>query len=74
VSASPVFVAPVIFRELGFAPLPEVFAAMQAFTASRGADTRDEIWFVEHPPVYTLGLRADRSHLLDDRLHHLTEE
>ena len=36
---------------------------MQAFTAERTADTRDEVWFVEHPPVYTLGLRADRSHL-----------
>ena len=37
---------------------------MQAFTAERTAATRDEIWFVEHPPVYTLGMRADRSHLV----------
>jgi len=37
---------------------------MQTFTAERSADTRDEVWFVEHPPVYTLGLRADRAHLL----------
>jgi lipoyl(octanoyl) transferase len=37
---------------------------MQSFTADRSADTRDELWFVEHPPVYTLGLRADRAHLL----------
>jgi lipoyl(octanoyl) transferase len=37
---------------------------MQAFTAARTATTRDEIWFVEHPPVYTLGMRADRKHLL----------
>lgn len=37
---------------------------MQAFTAQRGAATRDEVWFVEHPPVYTLGMRADRAHLL----------
>ena len=37
---------------------------MQAFTAERTAATRDEVWFVEHPPVYTLGMRADRSHLL----------
>lgn len=44
-------------------PLPDVWAAMQAFTAERTAGTRDEVWFVEHPPVYTLGLRADRSHL-----------
>lgn len=37
---------------------------MQSFTAERSANTRDEVWFVEHPPVYTLGLRADRAHLL----------
>lgn len=37
---------------------------MQEFTAERGADTRDEVWFVEHPPVYTLGMRASREHLL----------
>jgi lipoyl(octanoyl) transferase len=37
---------------------------MQSFTAERTAESRDEIWFVEHPPVYTLGMRADRSHLL----------
>jgi lipoyl(octanoyl) transferase len=51
-------------RDLGFRPLPEVWAEMQAFTAERSGATRDEIWFVEHPPVYTLGMRADRSHLL----------
>lgn len=38
---------------------------MQAFTAQRTPETVDEIWFVEHPPVFTLGLRADRAHLLD---------
>ena len=37
---------------------------MQAFTAERTAATRDEVWFVEHPSVYTLGMRADRSHLI----------
>src|SRR5215207_7454417 len=37
---------------------------MQAFTAERTKATRDEVWFVEHPPVYTLGMRADRGHLL----------
>jgi lipoyl(octanoyl) transferase len=55
--------APLV-RDLGFRPLPGVWAEMQAFTAQRTADTHDEIWFVEHPPVYTLGMRADRSHLL----------
>jgi lipoyl(octanoyl) transferase len=53
-----------VLRELGFRPMPEVWAQMQDFTSARGADTRDEIWFVEHPPVFTLGMRADRRHLL----------
>ena len=55
--------APLV-RDFSFRPLPGVFEEMQAFTAERTADTRDEVWFVEHPPVYTLGMRADRSHLL----------
>ena len=54
----------IVVRDLGLRPLPEVWAEMQAFTAERTAATRDEVWFVEHPPVYTLGMRADRSHLL----------
>jgi len=54
----------VLIRDLGFKALPEVWADMQAFTSERDGDTRDEIWFVEHPPVYTLGMRADRRHLL----------
>jgi lipoyl(octanoyl) transferase len=37
---------------------------MRAFTDARKEDTPDELWIVEHPPVYTLGLGADRAHLL----------
>lgn len=37
---------------------------MQAFTAERTAAAVDEIWFVEHPPVYTLGMRGDPRHLI----------
>jgi lipoyl(octanoyl) transferase len=55
--------APLV-RDLGVRALPDVWAEMQAFTAERTAATRDEVWFVEHPSVYTLGMRADRSHLL----------
>jgi lipoyl(octanoyl) transferase len=55
--------APLV-RDLGFRPLEEVWIEMQSFTAQRTAATRDEVWFVEHPPVYTLGMRADRTHLL----------
>jgi lipoyl(octanoyl) transferase len=35
---------------------------MQEFTAQRTAGSPDEIWLLEHPPVYTLGLAADRAH------------
>ena len=55
--------APLV-RNLGLKDLPDVWVEMQAFTAERTAATRDEIWFVEHPPVYTLGMRASREHLL----------
>jgi lipoyl(octanoyl) transferase len=50
--------------DLGFEPMTTVWAKMQAFTDSRDAATPDQVWFVEHPPVYTLGLAADRRHLL----------
>jgi lipoyl(octanoyl) transferase len=36
---------------------------MQNFTAARSADTPDELWLVEHPPVYTLGLNGKAQHL-----------
>jgi lipoyl(octanoyl) transferase len=36
---------------------------MQRFTDERDASTRDEIWFLEHPPVFTLGQNASREHL-----------
>jgi lipoyl(octanoyl) transferase len=39
-------------------------ARMQAFTASRGRDTEDELWVAEHPPVYTLGLAGRTQHVL----------
>lgn len=37
---------------------------MQAFTDERDESTVDEIWFCEHPPVFTLGLNAAKEHLL----------
>jgi lipoyl(octanoyl) transferase len=41
------------------------YAAMREFTDSRAADTPDQLWIVEHPPVFTLGLGADPAHVLD---------
>jgi lipoyl(octanoyl) transferase len=37
---------------------------MKRFTDERDAETPDEVWFVEHPSIFTLGLNGDRSHLL----------
>jgi lipoyl(octanoyl) transferase len=55
---------PALIRHLGQADYETTFAAMRAFTDGRTPDTRDELWIVEHAPVYTLGLAADRGHLL----------
>jgi lipoyl(octanoyl) transferase len=56
--------APTKVHNLGRADYEPVFARMRAFTDAREADTPDELWIVEHPPVFTLGLAADRSHVL----------
>jgi lipoyl(octanoyl) transferase len=51
-------------RHLGLAEYEPTWRAMQRFTAERSASTADEIWFLEHPPVFTLGVSASRTHLL----------
>ena len=56
--------APCIVRELGRQPYEPVWRAMQRFTDERTEQTPDEIWFLEHPPVYTLGMNASPSHVL----------
>ncbi|MES3024879.1 MAG: lipoyl(octanoyl) transferase LipB [Pseudomonadota bacterium] len=56
--------APALVRHLGLVDYEQTLAAMRAFTDARGADTPDELWIVEHSPVFTLGLGADRGHLL----------
>jgi lipoyl(octanoyl) transferase len=55
--------APLI-RCLGLAAYEPTWRAMQRFTDDRKSSSRDEIWFVEHPPVFTLGLNASREHVL----------
>jgi lipoyl(octanoyl) transferase len=51
---------------LGRTDYETTWHAMQAFTAARTPETRDEIWLTEHPPIYTLGLAGRREHLLRD--------
>lgn len=53
-----------IIRWLGRVDYQPTWQAMQQFTDTRGPDTEDELWLLEHPPVFTLGLAADRSHVL----------
>jgi lipoyl(octanoyl) transferase len=55
--------APII-RRLGLVEYEPTWRAMQRFTEERGEETADEIWFLEHPPVFTLGMNAKREHVL----------
>ncbi len=50
-------------RVLGYRPLPTVWEEMKRFTARRNPDTPDEVWFVQHPAIFTLGLNGDPSHV-----------
>jgi lipoyl(octanoyl) transferase len=51
-------------RLLGRVDYLPTYEAMQAFTAARTADTPNELWLCEHPPVFTQGLSGKASHLL----------
>lgn len=54
-----------ILRRLGFVEYEAAFAAMRAFTDARDATTADEIWLLQHPPVFTQGQAGRPEHLLD---------
>lgn len=55
--------APVI-RSLGLVAYEPTWRAMQAFTAQRDGATPDEIWLLQHPPIFTLGQAGKPEHLL----------
>jgi len=57
------FAAPLV-KWLGRVPYEPTWREMQRFTDARTADTPDELWLLEHDPVYTLGMNGDRSHVL----------
>jgi lipoyl(octanoyl) transferase len=61
--APPTLPAPRVCH-LGRVEYEPTWRAMQRFTEERDASTPDEIWFLEHPPVFTLGANASRAHLL----------
>ncbi len=54
-----------VIKQLGIADYTETLLAMQAHNRARMSDTADEIWLLEHPPVYTLGLAGKPEHVLD---------
>lgn len=54
----------VVMRSLGLQSYEPLWRAMQSFTEKRDHQTCDEIWYAEHPPVFTLGLNASREHVL----------
>jgi len=55
----------IVVRHLGRQDYLPTLEAMQGFTAERDENTPDELWIVEHPPVFTLGQAGKREHLLN---------
>lgn len=55
----------VVIRKLGLTDYQVSYQAMSSFTAVRSLSAVDEIWCLQHPPVYTLGLAGRREHILD---------
>jgi lipoyl(octanoyl) transferase len=52
-----------LVKHLGLADYESTYQAMRDFTQRRDSDTPDEIWILEHPPVFTLGLAGDAGNL-----------
>jgi lipoyl(octanoyl) transferase len=63
-SANPAPADAIVLCWRGVEPYQASFDAMREFTAARTAETPDEIWLVEHPPVFTLGQAGKPEHLL----------
>ncbi len=55
----------ILLKNLGLQDYIPIWQQMQQFTAIRTSETADEVWIVEHPPVYTLGLNGKQEHLLN---------
>lgn len=56
----------IIIKNLGLQPYEPIWQAMQSFTETRTADTPDEIWLLEHEPVFTLGRNGKKEHILSE--------
>jgi lipoyl(octanoyl) transferase len=57
--------ASLLVRHLGEVDYQDTWQKMQDFTNARQQDTADELWFLQHPPVFTLGKNAKTEHLLN---------
>jgi len=55
----------IIVRQLGTVDYEPTWRRMQEFTEQRNTEATDELWLVEHPPVFTLGKAAKHEHLLN---------
>ncbi len=54
-----------IVRQLGVQAYDDTYAQMRRLSDMRGPATPDELWFLQHPPVYTLGMAGRAEHVLD---------
>ena len=54
-----------LVKRLGIRDYLDTWKAMRAFTDSRVATSQDELWLLEHPPIFTLGQAGRREHILD---------
>lgn len=63
-SAAPVLIAaePLVVRQPGLVPYVPTWEQMREFTLARTGQTPDELWLLEHPPVYTVGLAGKTEH------------
>jgi lipoyl(octanoyl) transferase len=54
-----------LVKSLGYQPYSKTWQAMQDYTNGRGPDSPDQLWLLEHPPVFTLGQAGKPEHLLN---------
>lgn len=53
-----------VIKSMGLVDYDSAWQAMKVFTAGRAPQADDEIWFLQHPPVYTQGIAGKPEHLL----------
>jgi len=63
-STEQVRVPNILVRRLGLREYAATWHAMREFNESRTADTADELWLLQHPPVFTLGQAGKREHII----------